>query len=44
MIDDVKLNHLTLDELMQKYNSSVVEITEKRLVKELGFNGNPSNN
>lgn len=44
MIDDVKLNRLTLDELMQKYNSSRVEMTEKRLVKELGLNGNPSNN
>lgn len=29
MVTDTKLNHLTLDELMQKYNSSVVENTEK---------------
>lgn len=44
MVTDTKLNHLTLDELMQKYNSSVVENTEKKLAKELGFNGNFSNN
>lgn len=44
MVTDTKLNHLTLDELMQKYNSSTVENTEKKLAKELGFNGNFSNN
>lgn len=44
MVTDTKLNHLTLDELMQKYNSSAVENTEKKLAKELGFNGNFSNN
>lgn len=44
IVTDTKLNYLTLDELMQKYNSSVVENTEKKLAKELGFNGNFSNN
>lgn len=44
MVTDTKLNHLTLDELMQKYNSSVVENAEKKLAKELGFNGDFSNN
>lgn len=37
IIEDVIVHHLTIDELVCKYNSSMIENTQKRLVKELGF-------
>lgn len=37
IIEDVIIHHLTIDELVCKYNSSMIENTQKRLVKELGF-------
>lgn len=36
IIEDVIIHHLTIDELVCK-NSSMIENTQKRLVKELGF-------
>lgn len=37
IIEDVIIHHLTIDELVCKYNSSMIENTQKRLVKEPGF-------